>query len=122
MVRSQFAQSHPSSINKLPVPSKPAGQHDVPPVFRASKSSNSLQNGSAAQVKPFSPSKIQIKHAPRTSVSIKLSRASEVFATRKPSQAASTFGGMYACAGCGEMSSMAETTRELNHSDTSYVM
>lgn len=100
----------------MPVPSKPQDSKSTGGAsrpFRTSISSTALgqQYTSAAQMQPFSPSKIQIRHPATSAAPSKLSKASEIFASRSSGQPSPTFGGMFHCAGCGSPGSMTETTR-----------
>lgn len=96
----------------MPEPSKtlqPQGR-----VLQPSHSATRLQQpySSAAQVAPMSPSKTQAKARPSYSGPAKLSKASEIFASREKALSSPVFGGMYHCAGCGKEGTLAETTRE----------
>lgn len=102
-----------------PVPSRPRSEQSTvtPKLFRstaaagaAALSQQQAPHGSAAQVTPLSPSKMQIKVLPRPAGPTKLSKASEVFASSAAGSNSPTFGGLFICHGCGESGSMAETT------------
>jgi hypothetical protein len=98
----------------MPVPSKDKHDAGNARVLKPSTSAARLQQNytSAAQVSPMLTSKAQDK--PRVSYGgpTKLSKASEIFASREKALSSPVFGGMYVCAGCGEEGSLAETTRE----------
>lgn len=104
------ARDPATSLSTMPVPSRPSGAEAQ--VLKPSRSASRLpqQYMSAAQVAPMSPSKTQAKPRPSYNGATKLSKASEIFASREKALSSPVFGGMYACAGCGEGGTLAETT------------
>lgn len=107
------ATSAPTTGNlssSMPVPSRPAQAESqiLKPSRSASRSPQ--QYASAAQVAPMSHTKTQSKARASFAGPAKLSKASEIFASREKALNSPVFGGMYACAGCGEEGTLAETT------------
>lgn len=111
-IRPAYSRTSVEGVGKRPTPSKKALAGPILTPSSSRTSLQQLQHRSAVQMTPFSPSKLQVKHPSKPLEPTRLSKASEIFASKSTSSQNKTFGGMYTCAGCGERGTLGETTRE----------